>query len=282
MRYIYRIFPMIIFLQLAGCSLSIPDFGTLEPSETNNQDFNKVLDENYTGYKDDDELDSSSIDRGAESFAQCSNSTECSLLWDTAKVWLTEKSFYKSKLKTDTKNYLETEVDPRRRKADKITFEVTRLPNGKTNVIKINANCPKNCKSYIKKEYYAFNSFLKNHLLAYKNGIIGYAQVEDEMQQDIKSSDNLDIDIGDLSSKSGSSILNEDELLGKIEVTQTKSKRYIGKVAESLIDEHSCHKQSEINLVKKSRKRELYEVNCIKEVKRMIFDCSPDGCEVLQ
>jgi hypothetical protein len=26
----------------------------------------------------------------------------------------------------------------------------------------------------------------------------------------------------------------------------------------------------------------LYEVNCIKEVKRMIFDCSSDGCEVLQ
>ncbi len=39
---------------------------------------------------------------------------------------------------------------------------------------------------------------------------------------------------------------------------------------------------SEINLVKKTRKRELYEVNCIKEVKRMIFDCGPDGCEVLQ
>ena len=66
---------MIIFLQLVGCSLSIPDFGASESPETNNQDINKVLDENYTGYKDDDELDSSSIDRGAESFAQCSNST---------------------------------------------------------------------------------------------------------------------------------------------------------------------------------------------------------------
>ena len=59
-------------------------------------------------------------------------------------------------------------------------------------------------------------------------------------------------------------------------------KKYIGKVAESLIDKHSCHKASEINLVKKTMKRELYEVNCIKEVKRMIFDCSPDGCKVLQ
>ena len=52
---------MIIFLQLVGCSLSIPDFGASESPETNNQDINKVLDENYTGYKDDDELDSSSI-----------------------------------------------------------------------------------------------------------------------------------------------------------------------------------------------------------------------------
>jgi hypothetical protein len=63
-------------------------------------------------------------------------------------------------------------------------------------------------------------------------------------------------------------------MLNKIEITKTKRKRYIGKVAESLIDDYSCNKKSEINLVKKTSKRELYEVNCIKEVKRMIFDWS--------
>ena len=282
MRKIHKIFGIFFLLQLFGCSLSMPDFGNSNTAEINNQDYNKVLNDNYNGYNDDDELDSSSINRGANSFAECSNSTECSLLWDTAKVWLTEKSFYKSKLKTNTENYLETEVDPRKRKADKITFEVTRLPNGKTNIIKINASCPKNCKSYINKEFFAFNSFLKNHLLAYQNGIIDYAQVENKMKKEFESSDSINIDVSDLTSKPRTYVLDENELQGKIDVTETKNKRYIGKVAESLIDDHSCHKQSEINLIKKSRKRELYEVNCIKEVKRMIFDCSPSGCEVLQ
>ena len=102
------------------------------------------------------------------------------------------------------------------------------------------------------------------------------------MPTDIISSGELKIDISDLSGKPETSILEGNELLDKIEVTKTNKKRYVGKVAETLIDEYSCNKQSEINLIKKTRKRELYEVNCIKEVKRLIFDCSPDGCEVLQ
>jgi hypothetical protein len=135
---------------------------------------------------------------------------------------------------------------------------------------------------YIHKEYFAFNSYLKNHLLAYKNDIVGYEKVEDEMFANIEASDNLDVNFDDLSENNQRSVLEENNVLNKIEVTKSKSKRYIGKVAESLIDEYSCNKSSEINLVKKTSKRELYEVNCIKEVKRMIFDCSPDGCEVLQ
>ena len=95
-------------------------------------------------------------------------------------------------------------------------------------------------------------------------------------------SDKLDMDFDDLSENDQGSVLKESNTLNKIEATKSKRKRYIGKVAESLIDEYSCNKSSEINLVKKTKKRELYEVNCIKEVKRMIFDCGPDGCDVLQ
>ena len=102
------------------------------------------------------------------------------------------------------------------------------------------------------------------------------------MLENTVSSDDLDIDISDLTNNPETSILEENELLNKIDITDTKKKRYINSVAESLIDEHSCNKQSEINLVKKTRRRELYEVNCIKEVKKLIFDCTPDGCEVLQ
>jgi len=135
---------------------------------------------------------------------------------------------------------------------------------------------------YIHKEYFAFNSYLKNHLLAYKNGVIDYENIEDEMFVSSKTSDNLEINFDDLSQNEQTSVLKENSMLNKIEITKSKSKRYIGKVAESLIDDYSCNKLSEINLVKKTSKRELYEVNCIKEVKRMIFDCGPDGCDVLQ
>jgi len=287
MKDFFKLYLFFFVLLLSGCGLSLPeislpDFDSSKELEINDSDYNKVLNKKYDGYADDDDLDTEDIYNGAKKFAECSNSTECALLWDTAKKWITEKSKYKGKLKTNTKNLLVTKADPTKSKADKITFEVTRKPNGKTNIISIVADCPKNCSMYIHKEYFAFNSYLKNHLLAYKNDIVGYEKVEEEMFANIETSDNLDINFDDLSENNQRSVLEENNVLNKIEVTKSKSKRYIGKVAERLIDEYSCNKSSEINLVKKTRKRELYEVNCIKEVKRMIFDCGPDGCEVLQ
>ena len=287
MKPFFKLYTLFFVLLLSGCGLSLPeislpDFDSSKELEINDSDYNKVLNKKYDGYADDDDLDTEDIYNGAKKFAECSNSTECALLWDTAKKWITEKSKYKGKLKTNTKNLLVTKADPTKSKADKITFEVTRKSNGKTHVISIVADCPKNCSMYIHKEYFAFNSYLKNHLLAYKNDIVGYEKVEDEMFTNIETSDNLDINFDDLSENNQRSVLKENNVLNKIEVTKSKSKRYIGKVAERLIDEYSCNKSSEINLVKKTRKRELYEVNCIKEVKRMIFDCGPDGCEVLQ
>jgi hypothetical protein len=287
MKDFFKLYLFFFVLLLSGCGLSLPeislpDFDSSKELEINDSDYNKVLNKKYDGYADDDDLDTEDIYNGAKKFAECSNSTECALLWDTAKKWITEKSKYKGKLKTNTKNLLVTKADPTKSKADKITFEVTRKSNGKTHVISIVADCPKNCSMYIHKEYFAFNSYLKNHLLAYKNDIVGYEKVEDEMFANIETSDNLDINFDDLSENNQRSVLKENNVLNKIEVTKSKSKRYIGKVAERLIDEYSCNKSSEINLVKKTRKRELYEVNCIKEVKRMIFDCGPDGCEVLQ
>ena len=287
MKDFFKLYLFFFVLLLSGCGLSLPeislpDFDSSKELEINDSDYNKVLNKKYDGYADDDDLDTEDIYNGAKKFAECSNSTECALLWDTAKKWITEKSKYKGKLKTNTKNLLVTKADPTKSKADKITFEVTRKSNGKTHVISIVADCPKNCSMYIHKEYFAFNSYLKNHLLAYKNDIVGYEKVEDEMFTNIETSDNLDINFDDLSENNQRSVLKENNVLNKIEVTKSKSKRYIGKVAERLIDEYSCNKSSEINLVKKTRKRELYEVNCIKEVKRMIFDCGPDGCEVLQ
>ena len=90
------------------------------------------------------------------------------------------------------------------------------------------------------------------------------------------------MDFDDLTGSDQRSVLIENSEFNKIEVNKSKRKSYIGNVAEILIDDYSCNKSSEINLVKKTIKRELYEVNCIKEVKRMIFDCGPDGCDVLQ
>ena len=282
MNDINKIFIVTFAVLLTGCGLSVPGLDSSNTSDSNSSEYTVVLDKYYDGYGDDDELTSAEIDKGANNFTQCANATECSLLWDTAKEWLTTKSNFKGTLETNTKNLLETKADPRKKKADKITFKVTRIPNGKTNIIKISAKCPKNCKNYIDKEYFAFNSYLNNHLIAYKKGIIGYAQVENEVFENTESSGELDIDISDLTGDSEVSILEENEKLDKIDITNIKKKRYISEVAESLIDEYSCNKQSEINLVKKTRKRELYEVNCIKEVKRLIFDCTPDGCEVLQ
>ena len=282
MTNLHKVSLITLVILLSGCGLSLPEFGNAGDSEVNSSDYNIVLDDKYDGYGDDDELTSAEIENGAENFVQCSNATECSLLWDTAKKWLTKKSTYKGNLATNSKNLLLTKADPRKAKSDKITFRVTRIPNGKTNIIKISANCPRNCSNYIGKEYFAFNSYLRNHLVAYKKGVIGYAQVEDEMLQNTINSGELELDISDLSGSPETSIMEENVSLDKIEITKTKSKRYIGKVAEILIDDHSCNKQSEINLVKKTKKRELYEVNCIKEVKRLIFDCRPDGCEVLQ
>ena len=269
-------------LFLTGCGISLPDFSSEKELVINDPNYNKVLDSSYNGYEDDDDLDGSDIRKGAEKFAQCANATECGLLWDTAKKWITEKSTYNGTLKTNTRDLLETKANPTRSLANRITFKVTRSPNGGKNIIKIVADCPKNCVGYIHKEYFAFNSYLKNHLLAYKNDIVGYEKLESDIFISASGSDKLDIDFDDFSGNNQRSVLVENDMLNKIEITKSKRKSYAGKVAEILIDDYSCNKSSEINLVKQTIKRELYEVNCIKEVKRMIFDCSPDGCEILQ
>ena len=282
MKPIFKAYTIFFVIFLTGCGLSLPDFSSEKELVINESDYNKVLDKHYKGYSDDDGLDSSDIHEGAKKFAQCSNATECALLWDTAKKWVTEKSTYNGVLKTNTKNLLVTKVNPTKSKANQITFNVTRSSSGKKNTIKIVADCPKNCKSFIHKEYFAFNSYLKNHLLAYKNNVIGYEKIEGDILISTAGSDALDIDFDDLSGSGERSVLIENSEFNKIEVNKTKRKSYIGNVAEILIDDYSCNKSSEINLVKKTIKRELYEVNCIKEVKRMIFDCGPDGCDVLQ
>lgn len=277
LKIIYICSPLLI----NGCSLSLPEFGTDSIKEVGNgSDYKQVLSKSFAGY--DVEANKNEIENGAENFAKCSNATECALLWDTAKTWLTEKSNFRGKLETNTKNLLETKADPGKSKASKITFKVTRLPGNKINFIKIEAKCQKNCTNFIDKEYYAFNNFLRTHLVAYKEGIIGYEKVNDEIFFEASGSDEMNIDFDDMSDKSQKSVLKENELSNKIEITKIKKKKYIGKVAETLIDDYSCNKKSEINLVKKTNERELYEVNCIKEIKRMIFDCDSNGCEVLQ
>ena len=273
---------LFFILFLTGCGLSLPDFNSDKELVINDSDYDKVLDKHYKGYSDDDGLDSADIHEGAKKFAQCANATECGLLWDTAKKWVTEKSTYSGALETNTKNLLVTKVNPTKSKAKQITFNVTRSSSGKKNTIKIVADCPKNCKSFIHKEYFAFNSYLKNHLLAYKNNVISYEKIKGDILISTAESDKLDIDFDDLTGSDQRSVLIENDMLNKIEITKSKRKSYIGKVAEILIDDYSCNKSTEINLVKQTNQRELYEVNCIKEVKRMIFDCSPDGCDVLQ
>ena len=276
------ILPIIFVASCGGVELPDISFGDGEDLTLNDPNYERVLDEYYTGYGDDDHLKNSEVRQGAKEFAQCANSTECNLLWDTAKKWLTQKSKYKKDLKIETKSLLETKLELRDSKDNRIVFKVSRVPKGKMNEIRIKAECARNCTNFIHKHYFAFNSFLKSHLSAYKKGVIGYAQVEDDMIVGSGNSDNLNVDFDDMNENSQMSVLKENEKLDKIEVTKSKKKKYIGAVAETLIDEYSCNKSSEINLVKKTKKRELYEVNCIKEVKRMIFDCGPDGCEVLQ
>ena len=72
---------------LTGCGLTVPEFDSSNTSDSNTAEYEVVLDENYTGYSDDDELTSAEIDNGAGNFAQCETATECSLLWDTAIEW---------------------------------------------------------------------------------------------------------------------------------------------------------------------------------------------------
>ena len=119
------------------------------------------------------------------------------------------KSKYKEDLKTNSKNLLETKLNLRDNKDDQITFKVSRIPKGKMNEIQIEAKCERSCKNFIHKHLFAFNSYLKNHLLAYQNGVIGYAQVENEMLVGSNNSDNLNIDFDDMSENPQISVLKK-------------------------------------------------------------------------
>ena len=67
-----------------------------------------------------------------------------------------------------------------------------------------------------------------------------------------------------------------------IEIIDSPKTRYLRSIEKQLVGEYNCNKESEVVLLKRIDNRELYEINCIREIKRMIFDCSPNGCEVLQ
>ena len=60
--------------------------------------------------------------------------------------------------------------------------------------------------------------------MAYKKGVIGYEQVEDEILKNTVNSGELDLDISDLSGSPETSIIEENESLDKIEITKTKEK----------------------------------------------------------
>ena len=51
---------------LTGCGLSVPGLDNSNDSAANSSEYKIVLDENYDGYGDDDDLNSAEIDEGAE------------------------------------------------------------------------------------------------------------------------------------------------------------------------------------------------------------------------
>ena len=86
----------------------------------------------------------------------------------------------------------------------------------------------------------------------------GLTQKRCELLQSVMITDNLD----------GNDIGN-DPL--NVEIIDGPETRYKKVIMESLVDEYSCNKESEILQIKKINKREIFEVNCIKEVKRNDF-----------
>ena len=58
----------LVFL-VSGCTLSLPDFGSEDNLELEPYSYKRVLDNNYDGYEDDDDISSAEIDEGAEDFA---------------------------------------------------------------------------------------------------------------------------------------------------------------------------------------------------------------------
>lgn len=240
------------------------------------EEIQRIFDEGYTGH-DDEPLEEVSTDEefGAQEFVSCKTEIECGLLWDTAKEWLPKASESCGTLSVETETRLECAT---KSNAD-LGFIVQKFKNtdgGAT--IKIKETC--NLKKFKKacpgdpiRDIYAFNVYLKDHLEAFRKGIITYEPQPKINSSSSSSSDALDISLD------GNDIGN-DPL--NVEIIDGPETRYKKVIMESLVDEYSCNKESEILQIKKINKREIFEVNCIKEVKRMIFDCRPSGCEVLQ
>ncbi len=270
---------LFLLIFIYGCGLSSPE---INPPDTN---YKEALNDNFNGYASHD--NNTEIWNGAKKFVSCINQLECDFLWDIAKEWITKKSNYRGTLLTNTTNLLVTNPGTKKEILDQISFEVAKIPNNnKENIIKISAKCSKNCKNYVDYEYFAFNNYLRKHLLAYRDGAITYNKnsqaTEDSSIKNTDPLNKLDIDVSDLTNQTNLYELDENLLKNRVEIKVNQKEKYFGKVSEQLISKYSCKNPSKISLLKKTGDKELYEVSCIKEVKRMVFDCNAEGCEVLQ
>jgi hypothetical protein len=231
----------------------------------------EVLNEGYDGSTNDSSLDTevSTIEEdGAKSFARCETAIECSFLMDAAREWINKHS-YVTKLMVDNDTTIETQ------KKKHHGFIINKVKLDESNFeIQIKGSCLKGCLHDIDLDLYAFNNYLKQMLALYKKGEIEYSETTTADFEEIKTANSaLDID------------LSNDDVSSKgldIEIIDSPKTRYLRSIEKQLVGEYNCNKESEVVLLKRIDNRELYEINCIREIKRMIFDCSPNGCEVLQ
>ena len=215
-----------------------------------------------------DDTDDNLIEAGAKDFVPCNLGKECDYLWQQARAWLDEKArFEAAQRNEDTLVAFSPEPDQNRTDHQ---YRITRISHeGGTATLKVEAFCSdmEACEDSAVNQVYEINEFLRNHKRALNEGLVeveSYAEPELPQRGSDTEPDDADATLSEIS-------------IGK----EYHRGRHHSQAEEALVGA-GCLKRSKMALLKSDPDEDLYEVDCLTGIRKIVFRCTQDGCSVLE
>ena len=221
------------------------------------------LDPTATGVSKD--IGDNTVVEGAKDFVSCNQGIECRYLWEQARAWLDENARFDVAEKDGQLAAYSPSPDEHQ---DEVQYRVSQEPRaGGVATLKVETFCIDDaaCRKEIYEQAYQLNEYLRAHKRALAHGIV---EVEEYAAPELPRE----------------SAPDDDPRLA--EFTLAPGAYPAGRHAErarATLAEEGCLAQSRLTLLRRAEAGdELYEAECLSEVRALLFRCGRAGCDLLR